>query len=141
SHIEEALKRERASSSKLQLIRELLEDGIVPDIRILAYGIEGGVNASVPEIIETVLISLFGRENKGGSPRDHFDERMGYPQALTNRAGSSTRVDAGSLASLGAIYRKDRDAIYDLDELIEEVSEYDAVRRSGIEEWITIGIS
>ena len=134
AHIDEALKSSSGGSNKLGRIRTLLEKGEVPDIRILAYCLDEEASGLTRETVETVLISLYGRE-RGASGRDEFESRMGFASALTNKARSSTNVKAGSIASVGADLHKERQSLFDLPDMIQELQDL-----THIEKWLTIGL-
>lgn len=117
NHIDEALKGK--PGAKRDKIREILTRGDVPDIRFLSYKMPRDANASISgedlsRHIETVLLNMFGPEGNrpmsdepGPDEEAGFNDRMGFPSILTNRASSSTAIHSGSLASTSALISGD----------------------------------
>ena len=142
AHIDEA--RNGMEGAKREKIRELIADGSAPDIRFLAYGLPTDDEESVSgrtavRTIETVLLNLYGVEYRGSeaTSRESFDDRMGYPRSLTNRAGSSIEVPSGSLPVVSGEMRGLNELeINSVESIVEEIQE-----EWGIENVLFIGIS
>lgn len=115
-HIDEALNEE--PGAKRDRIRELIDQGLAPDIRFLTFNLpmdddETVTGRDLSLHLETVLLNLYGA-TRPSSERGHFDERMGYPAALTNKARSSTAIQAGSVAAASTYVHAEGDTDEDL---------------------------
>lgn len=89
---------------KLDIIRELIADGLGPDIRFLDYGRPAAGRAGqqgAAEDLKLILGGIFGSAEANDGRQDFLD-RMGFPKAPELRMPGSRRPQTATLAALSA---------------------------------------
>lgn len=122
-HVKEALRANHDHTTKLSTIAEILDcdaatqypSDAFPTIRILAHNLEATDSEDQTAFfIETTLLGLFGREH-----RSEFEERMGFPNVLSNKLASSTpAIRSMSLMNASATFSHSRKAMV-TDDLVD----------------------
>lgn len=124
--------------AKLKKIREIIDRGECPDIRILVQNLEPAEDADgTVRQMETLLLALFGVIDPTRDPVS-FDARMGMPQVLSNVAKSSTRaVQGGALVNIDGPLRQGDE----LEDIRKLASKWACEVGLNKDAWITIGIN